>query len=106
MRLGAEALRQCRSDARLADAGFARDQHDLAVARLGARPAAQQQVDLLVAADQRGQRRSAQRLEPARDDARTQYLPAGTGPAMPFTSTAPRSRYSKSRRPAGACPRR
>ena len=75
MRLGVEALRQCRGDARLADAGFAGDQHDLAVARLGARPAAQQQVDLLVAADQRGQRRSAQRLEPARDDARTQHLP-------------------------------
>ena len=55
--------------------GFAGDQHDLAVAGLGARPAAQQQVDLLVAADQRGQRRSAQCLEPARDDARTQHLP-------------------------------
>ena len=75
MRLGLEALRQCRGDARLADAGFAGDQHDLAVSRLGARPAAQQQVDLLVAANQPGQRRSAQRLEPARDGARTQYLP-------------------------------
>ena len=75
MRLGVEALLQCRGDARLADAGLARDQHDLAVARLGARPAPQQQVDLLVAADQRRQRRSAQCLEPARDDARPQYLP-------------------------------
>ena len=75
MRLAVKALRQCRGDARLADAGFAGDQHDLAVARLGARPAPQQQVDLLVAADQRGQRRSAQGLEPARDDARTQHLP-------------------------------
>ena len=75
MRLGVEALLQCRGDARLAEAGFARDQHDLAVARLGARPAAQQQVDLLVAADQRGQRRSAQCLEPARDGTRTQHLP-------------------------------
>ena len=36
----------------------------------------QQQVDLLVAADQPGQRRSAQCLEPARDDARTQHLPS------------------------------
>ena len=75
MRLGVEALRECRGKARLADAGFARDQHDLAVAHLGARPAAQQQVDLFVATDQRAQRGSAQGLEPARDDARTQHLP-------------------------------
>ena len=75
MRLGVEAFRQCRGDARLADAGFAGDQHDLAVARLGARPAAQQQIDLLVAADQRAQRRSAQRLEPAFDETLSQHLP-------------------------------
>src|SRR5438270_10746288 len=36
------------------DTGLARDQHDLAVAGLDTRPAAQQQVDLLVATDQRG----------------------------------------------------
>jgi hypothetical protein len=73
--LGAEAIYQCCSDARFADAGLAGDQHDLAIPGLGARPAPQQQVDLLVAADQRGQRRAAQCLEPARDDARTQHLP-------------------------------
>ena len=71
-----EALLQCRGDARLAEAGFARNQHDLAVAGLGARPAAQQQIDLLVAANQLGQCRSAQRLEPARDDTGTQHLPS------------------------------
>jgi hypothetical protein len=71
-----EALLQCRGDPRLAEAGLARDQHDLAVAGLGARPAAQEQVDFLVAADQPGQCRSAQCLEPARDDARTQHLPS------------------------------
>ena len=75
MRLGAETLLQCRRDARLADAGFAGDQHNLAVAHPGAPPAAQQQVNLLVTADQPGQRRSAQRLKPARNDARTQHLP-------------------------------
>jgi hypothetical protein len=75
MRLGVETLRQCRGDARLADTRFAGDQHDLAFAGRGARPAAQQQIDLLVAADQPGQRRSAQCLEPARDDTRTQRLP-------------------------------
>jgi hypothetical protein len=35
----------------------------------GATPTPQQQVDLLPAADERGQRRRAQRLEPARDAA-------------------------------------
>src|SRR6516162_6321 len=75
MRLAAEALLQRRGEARLADTGFAGDQHDLAVARLGARPAAQQYIELLVTADQQGQPRSAQGLEPARDPARTQYLP-------------------------------
>ena len=74
--LGVKPLRQCRGEARFADAGFAGDQHDLAVACLGPRPAAQQQVDLLVAADQRAQCRSAQGLEPALDDAGTQHLPS------------------------------
>jgi hypothetical protein len=41
MRLGVEALRQCRGDARPAETGFAGDQHDLAIPRLGARPASQ-----------------------------------------------------------------
>src|SRR6516165_6487339 len=75
MRLGAKALLQLHCDTRLADAGLARDQHDLAIARLGARPATQQQVDLLVAANQRGQGRAAQRLEAAGNGARTHYLP-------------------------------
>jgi hypothetical protein len=55
MRLGVQAFFKCRGDARLAEARLARDQYDLAVARLGARPPAQQQVDLFVAANQRGQ---------------------------------------------------
>jgi hypothetical protein len=69
-----EALCQCCGDVRLAEAGFARDQHDLTVAYLDARPAAQQQIDLLVATDQPGQHRSAQCLEPALDAARSQHL--------------------------------
>ena len=48
MRLGLEPLLQCCDDARLAEAGFAGNQYDLAVARLGTRPAPQQQVDLIV----------------------------------------------------------
>jgi hypothetical protein len=84
MRVGVEALLQSRGDARLADAGLPGDQHDLAVARLGARPPAQQQVDLLVAANQRAQCRSAQCLEPALDGARAQHLPSrhGCGDAL------------------------
>src|SRR5215467_9091914 len=70
-----EALFQLRGDARLADSGFAGDEHNLTVTCLGARPTPQQQVDLLVAADQRRQRRSVQSLEPARDSTRTQNLP-------------------------------
>jgi hypothetical protein len=65
VRLAVQALRQCCGDAGLADARFAGDQHDLAVAALGALPAPQQQLDLLVAADQRGQRQAAQSLETA-----------------------------------------
>jgi hypothetical protein len=41
MPLGVEALLQGSGDARLAEAGFARDQHDRAVARLGGFPAPQ-----------------------------------------------------------------
>src|SRR5215831_14378755 len=75
MRLVTKALLKCRDDTRLAEPRFAGDQHYLAVSCLGARPAPQQQVDLLVAANQWAQRRSAQRLEPARDDAWAQHLP-------------------------------
>ena len=64
-----------RGDPGLAEAGFARNQHDLAISPLGACPTAQQQVDLLVASNQPGQCRPAQRLEPARDGAWAQHLP-------------------------------
>src|SRR5437762_8658303 len=89
MRLGAEPLRQYRREARLADAGFTGDQDHLAIPRLSARPAAQQKVDLLVAADQRGQRRSTQRLEAALDDTGAQYSPGHhrLGDALDFNRT-------------------
>ena len=44
--------RQRLSEARLAETGFARDQYDLAVARIGARLATQQQIDFLIATNQ------------------------------------------------------
>jgi hypothetical protein len=59
MRLRSEPRFQCSDDPRLPDAGFARDEHNFAVLRLGAFPPAQQQADFLAAADQRGERQSA-----------------------------------------------
>src|SRR5215469_7164041 len=47
MRLGVEPLLQLHSDARLANTGLARNEHDLAVAHLGTHPATQQKIDLL-----------------------------------------------------------
>ena len=76
MRLAADSLFQRRGNARLADARLAGDQHDLAASRLGARPAPQQQSKLFIAANQRGQCRSPQRLEPALANIFAQYLPA------------------------------
>ena len=51
MRLVAEPLRQCLDKSRLADARLARNQYDLAVTCLDSSPAAEQQVDLLIAPD-------------------------------------------------------
>ena len=75
VRLGVKPLFQCKGYARLADSRFARDQHDLSVACLGTLPAAQQQVDLFVAADERAQRRSVQSREPALHRAFLKHLP-------------------------------
>ncbi len=58
-------LQQIFGDARLADAGLAREQHDLALAAPGLIPTAQQPVDLLLPADQRRKGAHAPRLEPA-----------------------------------------
>src|SRR6516164_107977 len=68
-------LGQRSDDPRFADTSFAGDQYDLVVASLGARPSAQQQLDFLVAADEPGECRSAQCLEPARNVPRQQYPP-------------------------------
>jgi len=55
MRLAMQPFFQCLGGARLPEARLARHQYDLTVTRLGARPPTQQQVDLFVAANQRGQ---------------------------------------------------
>jgi hypothetical protein len=46
IRLSADPFHDCLSDARLADSGFARDQHHLSFTPLRPLPAAQQQLDL------------------------------------------------------------
>src|SRR6516225_9359134 len=74
MQFGADPLDKGLSDARFADAGLARDQHNAPLARLGLLPSAQKQVDLLVAPD-KGCSSRAQRLEAAIDGADAGYLP-------------------------------
>jgi hypothetical protein len=54
MRLFGKPVLQGGSKFRLADARLATDQHDTAVPRLGAPPIADQQLNFVVAADQRG----------------------------------------------------
>ena len=63
--LGAQPLAQGEDDPRLADAGLAREQHDLALAGPGEPPAVEEQRQLLVAADERGRAGAVERLEPA-----------------------------------------
>src|SRR5208282_1054063 len=82
VRLGLQAFFKCRDDPRLTDAGLPGNQYDLAITGLGAGPPAQQQVDLFVAANQRGQFRSAQCLEAARHDTLTQHLPTAYWPGV------------------------
>src|SRR5262249_4030999 len=61
----ADALSESRCNARLADPRLAPDQHDLPLALPGKALAFQQEIDLLVAADEISQSRRADRLEAA-----------------------------------------
>src|SRR5262245_31935064 len=74
MRFAGDALCKRRGQPRLADAGLAGDQHDPALTGLGLPPAALEQVEFLVAADQR-RRLRAQCLEAADDAAFADHLP-------------------------------
>ena len=56
MRLALEPRQQGFGNTRLADAGLAREQHDPPLAELGLIPAAQQQIDLLLPANEWRQR--------------------------------------------------
>jgi hypothetical protein len=84
VRLVGDAFQQRHRDPRLADTGLARQQHRLTDAALGAAPLPEDQVDLVLPADERRQRGGMQRLEAAFDRARPQHLPDvhGLGDAL------------------------
>src|SRR5260370_41233105 len=65
MRLAGDALGESRRKAGLADPRLARDQHDLPFALPGEALASQQEIDLVLAADEIGQTRQMDRLEAA-----------------------------------------
>ena len=67
MRLVGYSIEHRPADPRFANPCLADQQHALALARLGLRPALQEQRQLLVAPDHRQERRSAHRFEPALD---------------------------------------
>src|SRR5215472_17213748 len=75
MRLVAQALQKFGAQPRLTDARFTGQQHHLALAALGARPSALQQVELFRASDQRRHPTCVQRLEATLDRARALHLP-------------------------------
>ena len=89
VRLAREPLLERAVMPRLADARLAREQHDLTLAAPGSLPAPEQQLDLLLAPDQRRLRRpSAAPRTGSRRRSRRTTRQACTGSAKPFTSTA------------------
>src|SRR5215831_18892162 len=88
MRLGVQPLLQCYSEPRLAHAGFAGDQHDLA----GAPWRAPSDATTVRSPRREAPCNASNRLATALGRSTCH---AHTGPAIPLTSTAPSSRYSK-----------
>ena len=88
VRLAAQALEDGLGDPRLADAWLAREQDDRALSALRLLPAAQEQIDLLAAPDER-RRARAQRLEPALGGAHAQRLPCRDGLSEAFERDCP-----------------
>src|SRR6266481_4530896 len=89
VRLAGDALGESRRKAGLADPRLARDQHDLPFALPGQPLALQQEIELVLAADEIGQTRRAHRLEAALG---SRHALDATGSAIPLTSCRPRSR--------------
>ena len=84
MRLSGHALLERSDQAGLADAGLAGDEHHLSFALLCLPPAAQQQVELVLAPDQRREGGRVHGLEAALNHGLAQHLPgAAPGQAGP-----------------------
>src|SRR5215470_2265367 len=75
VRVAFDPAGQLCGEARLANPGLARDQHDPSLAGLCLPPAPHKQVELLVAADERS-RLGAQCLEAAQDAAFAEHMPS------------------------------
>src|SRR4029079_18025495 len=86
--IAAQALKDGLGDPRLADAWLSREQDDGALATLRLRPAAQEQITILSAPEER-RRASAQRLERALGSARAQRLPCLDGLGEAFERDRP-----------------
>src|SRR5271166_4830181 len=80
VRLAGEMFHELRRQPRFADAGLAREQHDLTFARLRQRPSLRQQFKLLFPPDERRQFSGMERLEAALDQTRPQGSPGPRGP--------------------------
>ena len=84
MRRVADPLAQRREHARLADAGLAREQRDLALALGRVAPSVQQQRDLALSSDERGHAMRSRRLEPADVLGLPHDRPGGSGRVEPL----------------------
>ena len=93
VRLAGDALGESRRKAGLADPRLARDQHDLPFTLPGEALAFQQEIDLVLAADEIGQTPPAWTASKRLSEADTPSTAhAATGSAIPLTSCRPRSR--------------
>src|SRR5262249_19717879 len=90
VRVTGDALGESRRKAGFADPRLARDQHNLPIALPGEALPFQQEIELVLAADEIGQTCLADRLKTASDTLSTAH--AATSSAIPLTSCRPRSR--------------
>ncbi len=104
MRLVADPLAQRRQSARLADAGLAREQRDLAFALRRVTPAVEEQRHLMLAPDERRQALRPRRLKPAEVLGLAQNHPGGNRRVEAFQHLRPKRRQLEC--PAKQSPRR
>jgi hypothetical protein len=86
---GREGLHERSAEPGLAYAGLTGQQHDLAFAGLGSRPAPQQQFKLFVSSDQCSQAARVHRLETALDKTRPQHREGFRRPSDPLEFSWP-----------------